>query len=773
MRLRLRTLPVILLAIAACLSIHTQAVSQDAEESTQLPDANVGAESPPVNSQNSEEPAEIPEVIITTDDPVAEPTQQEKPNGAASVSSAQTVSTSTPTPPSDSAEIDATSTTSLESTLLPLPGMIVSEGNTFVPVTTTTAREFVGDGGATLADTLQLKPGISGSNFAPGANRPIIRGLDSYRVRIQENGIGTHDVSAISEDHAVPIDPLSAERVEVIRGPATLRYGGQAIGGVVSAINNRIPEVVPEGGISARVPGGFTSVDEGWDGAFDVTVGSGHFAFHADAFKRDANDYDTPRGREFNSFVEREGGAVGGSVVGSDGYIGVALTRLTSLYGIPGEEAEEERPRIDLTSNRVISKGELRPREHGIDAVRYWFGATDYDHNELVFEDGEEEVGQTFKNRQAEARLELDHSPVLTPHGVLTGSFGVQYNNRRVSGVAFEEGADSLIDPAARTEMVAAFLYEELKVSPDLRLMGSLRYENSNLEGTGLVLTSPNSAVEVSNAPTFNPFSASIGLLYDLPHDVTMRMTAHHSERAPADGELYSRGIHEATGTFEIGDPFLTTEKANTLELGFRRATGAFRFDTAAFYTRFDGFIFKGLTGIQCGDSLATCGQPGEDELDQVVFGQRDATFYGLELAAEHDIDRLWRGVWGVAGQFDFVRAEFTNGDNVPRQPPPRLGGGVYYRDAEWIARLNALQAFRQNFPGVNETPTPGYTLLNAELSYTTTHSGHGHVLPQATIGIRGSNLLNDEVRYSTSFKKDEILWPGASVRLFGIVKLN
>lgn len=651
---------------------------------------------------------------------------------------------------------------------LPLPGAIVPGTTRFEPTTTATEREFLGNGGDTLTDTLQQTPGISGSAFAPGANRPIIRGLDSYRVRIQENGIGTHDVSALSEDHAVPIDPLSVDRVEVIRGPSVLRYGSTAIGGVVKAENDRIPDAIPDGGFTARTLGGGTSVDDGWDGAFETTAGAGGIAVHADGFKRDANDYDTPQGSEFNSFVQSEGGSAGASIVGNNGFIGVSVQRFESLYGIPGEEAEEVKPRIDLEQDKILARGEWNTSGSMFEAFRFWFGATDYAHNELVFEGGEEEVGQTFTNDQSEGRIEADLAPVSTAWGTLNGSLGFQYNDREITGQSFE--GDSLIFPAASTESIGFFLYEELEVSPRLTLLGAARYENAELSGTGLVLTSENTGVDVRNSPDFNPFSASAGLLYEMNSDIFFSLTGHHAERAPADGELYSRGIHEATETFEIGNPFLDTEEANTIELGFRRDTGPFRFETAGFYTRFDGFIFRELTGLGCGEVLASCGE--EDELDQVVFGQRDATFYGVELAAEHDVASIWQGVWGVSGQFDFVRAEFTNGENVPRQPPPRLGGGVYYRDMHWVAQLGALHAFRQAFPGDNETDTAGYTLLNAELSYTHVNET-GRFFPEMTIGVRGSNLLDDDVRLSTSFKKDDVLQPGASVRLFGSLKLN
>ena len=178
-------------------------------------------------------------------------------------------------------------------------------------------------------------------------------------------------------------------------------------------------------------------------------------------------------------------------------------------------------------------------------------------------------------------------------------------------------------------------------------------------------------------------------------------------------------------------------------------------------------------TGVGCGVTLASCGAPGEDELKQLVFGQRDATFYGAELASQYDVAHVWTGLWEIDGQYDFVRAEFDNGENVPRIPPHRLGGGLFYRDANWFARIGVLHAFDQNQIGLNETDTKGYTLLNADLSYTFKLDGRAGLVPEMTIGLKGENLLDDDVRNHVSFKKDEVLEPGRIIRLYGIVKLN
>lgn len=641
----------------------------------------------------------------------------------------------------------------------------VAVEDAFVPLTVVPSNEIVSTPGANLADALQYRPGITGSNFAPGANRPVIRGLDNYRVRVQENGIGSHDVSALSEDHAVPIDPFAADHIEVVRGPATLRYGSQAIGGVVSAINDRIPEIIPPNGFSLETRGGLNSADRGADGAFKVTSGVGGFAVHADAFKRRAGDYDTPQGRQTNSFVDNEGFSVGGSFIGPNGFAGIAFTRYDALYGIPGEEA-----RIDMLQDKFQSRGEWRVGSSGIEAIRYWFGISDYEHKEITPGQG---IGSLFSNRENEGRVEVQHLPVMTAFGELRGAVGTQFGHRKTVADSFE--GDDLLAPA-RTSSIAAFIFEELQVTKRLRLQAAARLEHTSVAGSGLVLTAPDAGTDLAADRTFRPFSASAGVLYDLPMGVVARLTGQYVERAPDAAELFSKGVHEATQTFEIGNPFLTKETAQTIEFGLRKAKGPFRFDAAAYHTKFDGFIFKQLTGVQCGDELNTCAVPPPgDELKQVLFQQRDATFTGAEIQAQLDIAPIWRGVWGVDGQYDFVRARFddTQGGNLPRIPPHRAGAGIYYRDQNWFGRVGVLHAFDQNRIGEHETPTNGYTLLNADLSYTFKLDGQGAIAPEMTVGLKAENLLDDDVRNHVSFLKDKVLLSGRTFRLYGIVKLN
>ena len=694
---------------------------------------------------------QLPGIVITTPSPVQRPRRAPTPPSTAPAAAPQAE-----TPPIE-------------------PSLVDDEA--FAAVTVLTPGEIEAQPAPNIGDAIAQRPGIAASTFAPGASRPIIRGLDNYRVRIQENGIGTHDVSALSEDHAVPIDPFAADRVEIIRGPAVLRYGSQAIGGVVDVSNGRIPDAMPDGGFSAVLKGGLNSVDRGADGGFKVTAGAGNFVLYADAFRRQTEDYQTPLGRQANSFVDSSGYSLGGSFVWRDGFAGVSYSRFSSLYGIPGEGAAEERPRIDLQQEKVQSRGEWRVRDHGIEAIRYWLGATRYGHNEVVFDTdaASDIIGTRFTNREHEARMEVQHQAFRSPLGVLRGAVGVHWGEKRMRGFGVDEPVDGLIDPAARSESVAAFLFEELQVTRDLKLQAAGRIESTRSRGTGVDLTDPvDPLTPFESRHSYAPKSASVGLLYQLPLGIVARLTGQYTERAPDVAELYSKGVHEATGTFEIGNPNLGVEKAETIEFGLKRARGALRFDATAFQTRYQNFIFKRFTGVGCGDTLDTCGV--EDELDQLVFSQRDATFRGVELSAQWDVLPIGRGVFGVEGQYDYVNAQFSGGGYVPRIPPHRLGAGVYYRDANWYARLFALHAFDQDKVSLDDekdTPTDGYTLLNADLSYTFALEPSGGIASRMTIGLRAENLLDEEIRNHVSFKKDEVLQPGRTFRLYGVVRLN
>ena len=651
--------------------------------------------------------------------------------------------------------------------------LLISPDQTFAPLTLATPGQLLSQPSATLGDALATRPGIAATTFAPGASRPVIRGLSGFRVSIQENGLSTGGVSALSDDHAVPIDPLVAGQVEVVRGPATLRYGSQAIGGVVNAVNTRIPTAIPVNGILVETRGGFSSVDEGRNGAAIVEAGSGNFVIHADTFARSANDYRIPSspGRQANTSLEREGYALGGSYVFKDGFVGLAYSSFASTYFIPGIEAAEHKNHIVLNQSKWASRGEWRVNDFGVEAIRFWLGATDYKHEEIdslpVFS-----IGSTFLQTQYETRVEVQHQPVRTALGVLRGASGIQWSKRDLEAA----GADGILLNPTDTNSLAGFVFEELQLTRNLRFQAAGRIESDDVKGTASIfapsfLPPPDDPDQTAAKRKFVPKSASAGILYDLPHNVVLRLTGQHVERAPDATELFYKGPHDSTATFEIGTPNLTIEAANTFEVGFKRAKGDFRFDVSAYRTEFKNFIFKRFTGAKCDDDFASCGTG--TELDQIVYSQQDATFLGAELLSEYDVARIWRGVWGIDGQYDFVHATFKDGSFVPKMPPHRLGGGIYYRDLNWLARLNLLHAFRQDEFATFDTPTPGYNLLNAELSYTTKLERRANLVPEITVGLRAENLLNDDIRNSVSYKKDEVLQPGVNLRLFGAIKLN
>ncbi|UMY20242.1 TonB-dependent receptor [Methylobacterium organophilum] len=648
-------------------------------------------------------------------------------------------------------------------------GVLPVVTNTFSPVTVVTQEQIARDQPRTLGDALIDRPGISASTYAPGAaSRPIIRGLDNNRVRIQENGVGIQDVSELGEDHGVPINPLVANRIEVIRGPASLRYGSQAIGGVVSAENNRVPTFIPAKGYAGQVNTGYSSVDNGRLVAGTVDAGAENVAVHADGFKTGADSYDTPLGIQANSANRSQGGAVGISIVGDRGFVGISYSHYDALYQIPGAEAAQSRTRLDPNQDRVLARGEYRPLEGPFEVIRFWAGGSVYKHNETgIGEDGIDGIQATFKNREAEGRVELQHVPVTLPFGTLTGALGLQ-TGRRLIGTSGEAG--SLLAPTD-SRSNAAYLFEELNLGGGLRLQGAGRIEGDRSTGTATQFPSDFLPVDGQDPLSygrrrhFAPKSLSFGALQDLPYGFVASLNGSYVERAPTAFELYSRGPHDATETFEIGNADLKKERARTVEASIRRAEGPFRLDATGYYTRYTGFIYKRDTGIRCGDDFASCGS--DDELQQIVYSQRNAAFYGAEIAAQLDLIPVGDGFFGIDAQYDFVRAQFDDNTFVPRIPPHRVGGGVFLRADGWFARVFLLHAFAHTEIASLETTTPGFDDLRAEVSYTKPLDPAVYGASEITLGLQGRNLLDDQIRNSASFKKDEILLPGRNLRLF------
>lgn len=639
----------------------------------------------------------------------------------------------------------------------------------FSPLTVVLEQDIRSTPANTVGDILFTAPGVTTTGYIPGAaSRPVIRGLDNFRVRVQENGVGAFDVSAIGEDHPVAINPLIANQIEVIRGPATLRWGSTAIGGVVSVDNGRIP-TQPNRGLTGEMRGAIAAVDRSIQGATILEASSDHYALYFDAFGRRAEDYNTPLGRQANSFQRTNGQSLGATAFLPNGYVGFNIAYTEGLYGIPGEGAADNK-RIDFRQLKFTSKGEFRAVSDSIDAIRFWFGAADYRHHEIA-DDPTPMIGSTYKNREQEARLEFQLTPRATSVGLLNTAIGFQLNNQHLNT---EGEAGELLAPA-HTISVASYVFNELQFAPAWRLQAAARIETVHVDGTAGIFPAdflppvmPYDLPLQDVRRNFLPVSVSAGLLRDLPWQMVARANVQYAERAPSAAELFSKGPHEATGTFEIGNPNLAKEAATSFEIGLRRARGAFRFDASAFHTRYRGFIYKRVTGTQCGDAFDTCGV--ETELDQIVFTQQDANFTGVEVAAQLDLLPVAGGVFGVDAQYDFVQAKFSDGSNVPRIPPQRIGAGLFWRDGNWLMRVNYLHALAQTRIAPQETPTGSYDLVKAEISYTRRMDGPGG--PRLiTVGLVGNNLLNDEIRNHISFNKNEVLAPGRDVRLFANIR--
>lgn len=755
-------------------------------------------------------PAELPSVTVTAPSPIVR--RHVVPSRTAAPRVARRAPARTPPQPATPAAATVAAA--------PQQGVLPIVTDQFATVTVVPNEEIRREGGGQLGDLLFSKPGITGSSFAPGASsRPIIRGLDVNRVGILENGTNAGGASDLGEDHFVPIDTLATNQVEVIRGPAALRYGSQSIGGVVAATNNRIPDALPSCGaspfqtyglptkaplataqtspcVTAETRTAFDSVNRGVEGGILLDGGGNNFAVHADAYGRNTSDYYIPSypylfdntrpvgSHQPNSAARSDGASIGGSYFFTGGYIGAAITQNDALYHIPGIDGADHQTRIDAHQTKITMKGEYRPDAAAIDAVRFWAGATDYRHNEIGLLDPADPttdgVRQTFTNKEQEVRVEVQLMPFNARFAEVTTAFGLQAGHQELTAPSPDDpGAlfNGLWDPN-RNMREAGYVFNELKFTDTTKAQIAGRIEHVDLSGSTPDFPAdfiPNGDPQTSIARNlhYTPKSGSIGLIQALPYDLVGSLTAQYVERAPKPAELFSRGPHDATATFDIGNPNLTIETAKTVEVGLRKATGPFRFEATAYYTRFDNFIFRRLTGVLCGEDFDSCGNgdPG-NEGRLAVYSQRNAIFRGGEFQSQIDVGQIYGGTWGFENQFDIVRATFTDGTNVPRIPPARIGGGVFWRDDNWFTRINLLHAFPQsNIAVIGETPTNGYNLLKAEVSYKTKLGPNWIGAKEMYAGLVGNNLLNQNIRNSVSYTKDEVLMPGIGVRAFANFK--
>ncbi|POA70735.1 TonB-dependent receptor [Pseudomonas sp. GW531-T4] len=605
-----------------------------------------------------------------------------------------------------------------------------------------------------LGETLNRQPGVSSSYFGPGASRPIIRGLDGDRIRLLRNGVGALDASSLSYDHAVPLDPVNVDRIEIVRGPAALLYGGSAIGGVVNTFDNRIPTEAIEG-IHGAGELRYGGADTTRSSAGKLETGNGTFALHLDANSRQFNDLKIPgyarsrhappsedgngkKGRLGNSDGRQDGGAIGGSYTWDDGYAGLSYSNYDSNYGSPAEEDV----RIRMKQDHYAFASELRNLDGPFSALKFDAGYTDYEHREI--EGGE--TGTIFKNKGYEARVEARHQPL----GPLNGVIGTQVSRSEFSAL----GEEAFV-PQTDTDSAALFILEELQATERLKLSLGGRLEHTRVD--------PDSKgnERFSQADSSNSFTAgslSSGAVYTLTPIWSVAATLGYTERAPTFYELYANGAHVATGTYEVGDANLSKEKAVSSDLALRFDNGTHKGSVGVFYSHFSNYI--GLLGS--GRTLNDEGEEDAGGMPEYTYSGVRARFAGIEAQDHWKLGESAYGKFALELSGDYTRAKnLDNGEALPRIAPLRLNSGLLWELDRWQARIDVEHAASQRRVPDNESGTDGYTTLGASAGY---HFDIGS--SQWLAFVKGENLTNQTVRYASSILRDIAPAQGRSIEV-------
>ncbi|OWT80042.1 MULTISPECIES: TonB-dependent receptor [unclassified Achromobacter] len=600
----------------------------------------------------------------------------------------------------------------------------------------------------TLGQTLNGLPGVSTTTYGPMVGRPIIRGLDGDRIRIMNNGLGSVDASSLSFDHAVPIDPISAGRIEVIRGPAALLYGGNAVGGVVNVLDDRIPKE-PIDGIHGKAQGDWGGANDDRTGAVQVEGGDGKFAIRADAYTRSTHELripgyadsgnvrgqnddgdNGPRDHLPNSDGRVHGGGVGMSWTGDSGYAGLSYSGYDSDYGSVAEDSV----RLKMRQERFGASGEIRDLDGFFKSIKADFAYTDYQHKEV--DDGE--TGTIFKNRGYEARIEARHRDL----GPVSGSIGLQ-----VSQTQFSALGDEALVPSTDTNNFALFALEEWKVNDRLTLSAGGRLEYTRLDPSA----GGNERFLGASKRDFTAGSFALGAIYKLDSRWSLAANAAYTERAPTFYELYANGPHEATGQYLIGDAGLNKERSYSGDLGLRYKNGPNKGSFGVFYTHFRNYITEANTGLFADDDGEIVPAGSDDALSQAVYRAVPADFYGFEADTTMRVLESGGHALDLNLSGDYTQARNSNtGEPLPRIPPLRLGMGFDYSYGPWGAGVSVTKAFAQHRRPDNDTSTAGYYRLDANASYTF-KVGQTQWLAY----LRGINLTNQEIRYATSILRD------------------
>lgn len=609
-----------------------------------------------------------------------------------------------------------------------------SEAETALPVAVLAGDELHDQMASSIGETLSQTPGIASASFGPGVGQPVIRGQQGARVMVLQNSTGSADASTSSGDHAVAVEPILADSIEVMRGPATLLYGGGAIGGVVNVIDNRIPVAVPEttqGKLELR----HATANDETSGIVRVDSGGNRFAVHADATWRSSNNLDIP-GRTAlhpedeatqdyipNSDTEAQAVTLGASYLFGRGFIGIAVSDMDNEYGIPpgahahDPMAEEEAVRIDARQTRVDLRGDYHFDHSALESLRWFLTHSDYRHDEL---EGAE-VGTRWRKDSREGRLELLHQPVSGWHGVV----GVQVTEFSLAAV----GEESFI-PETDVARYGIFVVEDYHWRDWLFELGG-RWDYDTL--------SPRAAAEQS----FGNTSLASSALWEFRPHWRLGIALSHSERAPVIEELYSNtgnGVggyveHVASGAIELGDENLASERSRNLDLTLSYQSAAVDAFLTLFYNDFADFIYLANTGAQQVDT------------DILAYRQANAEFSGAEFAVTTEIGSWLGGQWQLQLSGDWVQGQLDSGQDLPRLPPARLGSRLEFSRGDIRSFIAVTRAAKQDKPGEFEEPTAAYTRWDVGVDYSLASVADSELL----LFLKCNNIGDEEIRYSTS----------------------
>ncbi len=599
---------------------------------------------------------------------------------------------------------------------------------------------------SSLGETLKNELGISSQSFGPGVGQPVIRGQTGSRVQVLQSGLGSLDVSSLSPDHANSTEALWAERIEIIRGPATLLYSSGAIGGVINVLDNRVPDSVPETLFGGAFEQRYNTVNEGKSSAFKIDGGKGNVAWHLDGFYRDSINQQISENaiagvddgkRLLNSNTRAQSGTAGFSYITDQGFIGFSVNHLDNNYGIPpGDEPDEVR--IDLKQTRYDMKAQLKDPLSFAETLNIRLSYNDYQHVEL--ENGA--AGTVFSNEGFESRIELIQKPwAFFDHGVV----GVQTKNSEISAL----GEEAII-PKADINTFSFFTVQDIHTEQMTYQLG-LRVEQQWIN--------PERLSEVSHTPV----SVSASALWSVTNEDSIKLTFSRSERAPDIQELFTNGAHLATSSYAIGSSNLTVETSYNIELGFH-------FDHDLFQANFNiyqNWVQDYISQINNGQFFNTLSETFVNNCINnclPVFNtqQQGAEFQGFE--AQMTIPLLTTDYGHLDSEFfaDYVRGQFSNGDDIPRMPPMKYGLQLSWENTAWSSQLRMTHAEKQQNPGLNETETDGYWLLDLSTHYRLQVSEQADML----LFAKANNLLDQDIRHSVSFLRTSAPEAGRGVEM-------